>query len=86
MADRPVLAPAWLAERIKARANAAIPNAQVAFGDVEFVVNSGWRPRVRIADLQVLDQQGVEIIKFAQAEAALAIAVFAGRAAETKVH
>ncbi len=73
MADRPVLAPAWLAERIKARANAAIPNAQVAFGDVEFVVNSGWRPRVRIADLQVLDQQGVEIIKFAQAEAALAM-------------
>lgn len=73
MTGRTVTAPDWVHDRIEARASAAFPGGRITFGTAEFVVNAGWRPRVRVRDLRLINPQGTEIVKFSEAEASLAM-------------
>ncbi|MEP1520059.1 DUF3971 domain-containing protein [Ascidiaceihabitans sp.] len=73
MTGRTVTVPDWLHDRIEERASTAFPGGSVVFGEAQFVVNNGWRPRVRVEDLQVKNNQGIQIVAFSQAEASLAM-------------
>lgn len=61
---RPITAPDWLQTRIEARIAEDIPQARVLFGEMVFVVDEGWRPRVRLSDVSVTTPTGDEIIGF----------------------
>jgi hypothetical protein len=66
-------APDWLRARIEARIERSLGGMQIEFGDVSFVINKGWRPRVRLRDVRLLDGDGQPVAQLAEAQAALAM-------------
>ena len=70
---RPIPAPLWVQERIEARIATALPQARVDFGAMEFVVDEGWRPRVRLQDIFVTTPEGDEIVSFNEFKASLSM-------------
>lgn len=79
MIGRPVTAPAWVQERIEARLAEALPNVRVGFGDMMFVVEKGWRPRVRLRNVKVNTLSGVQIVAFSEAKASLSMSALIER-------
>ncbi len=73
MIGQTLRAPDWLRARIEARIEQNLNGMQIAFGDVEFVVNKGWRPRLRLRDVTLSGADGAEIVRLADAEASLAM-------------
>ncbi|MEO9514622.1 MAG: DUF3971 domain-containing protein [Paracoccaceae bacterium] len=69
---RTVEAPEWVRERIKEQAAQNLEHIQVQFGTLEFKLHNGWQPRVRVANVQVTDLNGLEIVSFNQLEGAFA--------------
>ena len=69
---RTVEAPEWVREQIKAQAAQNLEHIQVEFGTLEFKLHNGWQPRVRVANVQVTDLNGLEIVSFNQLEGAFA--------------
>lgn len=65
--------PDWLRNRIEARIEQNLGGFQIAFGDVEMVVNRGWRPRVRLRDVTLSEADGRPIVQLADAQASLAM-------------
>lgn len=65
--------PDWLRNRIEARIERNLGGFQIAFGDVEMVVNRGWRPRVRLRDVTLSEADGRPIVQLADAQASLAM-------------
>ena len=70
---RPIPAPLWVQERIETRIASALPQARVEFGAMEFVVDEGWRPRVRLQDILVTTPEGDEIVSFNEFKASLSM-------------
>ncbi len=70
---RPIPAPLWVQERIETRIASALPQARVEFGAMEFVVDEGWRPRVRLQDIFVTTSEGDEIVSFNEFKASLSM-------------
>ncbi len=70
---RPIPAPLWVQERIETRIVSALPQARVEFGAMEFVVDEGWRPRVRLQDILVTTPEGDEIVSFNEFKASLSM-------------
>ncbi|WPZ20224.1 DUF3971 domain-containing protein [Sulfitobacter faviae] len=70
---RPIPAPLWVQTRIEARIASALPQARVDFGAMEFVVDEGWRPRVRLQDIFVTTPEGDEIVSFNEFKASLSM-------------
>tara|TARA_R110002049_G_scaffold10127_2_gene50265 strand:- start:59000 stop:62434 length:3435 start_codon:yes stop_codon:yes gene_type:complete len=70
---RPITAPGWVQQRIEARIAQALPLARVTFGSMEFVVDEGWRPRVRLRDVAVITAEGDEIVTFNEFKASLSM-------------
>jgi hypothetical protein len=70
---RPIPAPLWVQERIETRIASALPQARVEFGAMEFVVDEGWRPRVRLQDIFVTTPEGDEIVSFNEFKASLSM-------------
>ncbi len=70
---RPIPAPLWVQERIETRIASALPQARVEFGAMEFVVDEGWRPRVRLQDIFVTTREGDEIVSFNEFKASLSM-------------
>lgn len=66
-------APNWLRARIEARIEQSLGGMQIEFGDVSLVINKGWRPRVHLRDVLLLDPSGQLVAQLADAEAALAM-------------
>jgi hypothetical protein len=66
-------APDWLRDRIATRLEARLGGMQIVFGDVELVINRGWRPRARLRDVTLSDGDGRPILRLADAEASLAM-------------
>lgn len=65
--------PDWLRGRIETRIEQNLGGFQIAFGDVEMVVNRGWRPRVRLRDVTVSEADGRPVLELADAQASLAM-------------
>ncbi len=65
--------PGWLRDRIETRIERHLNGMQLGFGDIEMVVNQGWRPRVRLRDVTLSDAQGVSIAHLSDAQASLSM-------------
>ncbi|SFT62763.1 AsmA family protein [Sedimentitalea nanhaiensis] len=65
--------PEWLRDRIETRIERNLGGMQITFGDVEMVVNRGWRPRVRLRDVALTDARGLPVVQLSDAEASLAM-------------
>ncbi|MEX3315123.1 DUF3971 domain-containing protein [Sulfitobacter sp. PS-8MA] len=70
---RTIPAPLWVQERIETRIASELPQARVRFGGMEFVVDEGWRPRVRLQDISVSTPEGDEIVSFNEIKASLSM-------------
>lgn len=66
-------APDWLRDRIEARIEGNLGGMQVTFGGVSLVIHKGWRPRLRLRDVELTDVGGQLIAQMADAEAELAM-------------
>ncbi len=66
-------APEWVRERIEERIDRTLGGMQIEFGDMSVVVNKGWRPRVQLRDVVLLDAAGQVVAQLSVAEAALAM-------------
>ncbi|MCE8520199.1 hypothetical protein KBY30_04345 [Ruegeria pomeroyi] len=66
-------APPWLQARVETRLTQALDGVSIRFGGVYFVINKGWRPRLRLRDLELSDAGGRVIARLADAEASLAM-------------
>ena len=73
MRGKPVTAPDWLRDRIEARIALELPQAKVRFGEMVFVVDEGWTPRVRLRDVTVDTAAGAEVVHFNEFKAAFAL-------------
>ncbi|WP_239059905.1 AsmA-like C-terminal region-containing protein [Ruegeria sp. PrR005] len=65
--------PPWVKARVEARLNMLLGNKRVRFGDVSFVINKGWRPRLHLRDVELSDTEGRVIARLSDAEASLAM-------------
>lgn len=70
---RPVNAPDWLRDRIEVRINKQLSGATLGFGEVELIVERGWRPSVRLRDVSFTDAVGAPIVSVANIEASMAM-------------
>jgi hypothetical protein len=70
---RTIPAPLWVQERIETRIAQELLQARVDFGAMEFVVDEGWRPRVRLQDISVATPDGDEIVSFNEFKASLSM-------------
>ena len=66
-------APEWVRTRIETRIEQTLGDMQIEFGNVSVVINKGWRPRVRLRDVVLLDASGQLVAQLGEAEAALAM-------------
>ena len=73
MVGRTVVAPDWVQSAISERIEAATPQLEVKFGQIEFTLDNNWGPQARVRDVAVKSQQGEEIIAFSEAGAKLAL-------------
>ncbi len=61
---RSITAPAWVQSRIETRIAQVLPQAKVSFGEMVFIVDEGWRARVRLRDISVKTPSGADIVDF----------------------
>tara|TARA_B110000093_G_scaffold24696_1_gene23588 strand:- start:3663 stop:6950 length:3288 start_codon:yes stop_codon:yes gene_type:complete len=73
MVGRTVVAPDWVQSAISERIEAATPQLEVKFGQIEFTLDDNWGPQALVRDVAVKSQQGEEIIAFSEAGAKLAL-------------
>lgn len=66
-------APEWLRDRVEARLEQALGGLQIRFGDVSFIINEGWRPRLRLTDVSISDVDGRQIAQVSDMRASLAM-------------
>ncbi len=66
-------APAWVRDRVEARLEQSLGGLQVRFGDVSFIINEGWRPRLRLTDVSIADAAGQQIAQVSDMRASLAM-------------
>ncbi len=67
----PVNAPDWLRTKVEARIAQVIPQARVSFGEMAFLMEESWRPRIRLRNVAVKSVSGEEIIRFNEFKATL---------------
>ncbi|UWQ93064.1 AsmA family protein [Rhodobacteraceae bacterium M382] len=71
--DRNLTAPDWLRARVSQRIEQNLNGMTLDFGRVDFVVNKGWRPRIRLQDVVLARDDGRVLAQLAHAEASLAM-------------
>ncbi|MBY5932941.1 AsmA-like C-terminal region-containing protein [Tateyamaria omphalii] len=70
---RPVMAPDWLRDRIEIRAGEALGAASLRFDALDLVVEDSTKPRVRMTNVQLLNDAGVEIVGFSEMRIGLSL-------------
>ncbi|OUS21145.1 hypothetical protein A9Q95_11515 [Rhodobacterales bacterium 59_46_T64] len=73
MLGRVIDAPQWLRQRIELRLAQAAPQLQVTFGELSFLVEEDWHPRMRLRDVTVSDANGVPLITLDDVRAQFAL-------------
>ncbi len=71
LASRPVTAPDWAQSRIEARIAEVLPQARVSFGEMAFVMEESWTPRVRLRNVVVRAVSGEELVRLSEFKATL---------------
>ncbi len=70
--SNPLTAPDWAREMIEERLAELVPQARISFADMSFVLDEGWRPRMRLRDVALNAPNGGEIVRFNELEAVFA--------------
>ncbi len=70
---RTVDVPDWVLDRVETRLEHSLNGLDLEFGDLDIVINEGWRPRARLRDVVMKDQNGVVLAQLADASASLAM-------------
>ena len=73
MFGRPIAAPEWLRARIETQVNDQLGGTQVRLGEVRFVVEDMWFPRVQLSDIDIADAEGRQIVRLSDVEGTLAL-------------
>jgi len=73
VAGQAMTAPEWLRDRVATRIEQNLGDLQISFGDIEMVVNRGWRPRVHLQDLVLSRPDGQALLQLSDAEASLSM-------------
>ncbi|WP_223424772.1 DUF3971 domain-containing protein [Tateyamaria pelophila] len=73
---RTIAAPNWVREQVMARASDALGTANLQFDALDFVVDKGMKPRMRMSNVQLTTQSGAEIVAFAEVRAGLSLERF----------
>lgn len=60
---RVIVLPNWVAEKVLARMNAALPEGRLSLRQVEFGVTPKGRPRLRLVDVGITDATGLELAR-----------------------
>ncbi|MBT3140706.1 hypothetical protein DS909_15560 [Phaeobacter gallaeciensis] len=66
-------APEWLRQQVETRIEQNLGGMDLSFGEVSVIVNKGWRPRVRLENLNLKDSEGRQIIQLRDVEATIAV-------------
>ncbi len=75
---RPVSAPAWLRDEVEMRASDALGTARLSFDTLDLVVEETASPQVRMSNVQLLTEDGAEIVAFAELRAGLSLSDLLG--------
>ena len=73
MIRSPIVVPGWLETRIEERFAKDMPLARIGFGEMVLIVDEGWRPRVRLRDVNITNPQGVSFAAFREVRASFSI-------------
>ncbi|MHA6262155.1 hypothetical protein ACXYMO_03050 [Arenibacterium sp. CAU 1754] len=68
-----IRAPDWLRDRIETRIERELGDFRIDFADVQFVLRKGWRPRVRLRGVSLLQLDGHPLVELSNIEASLAM-------------
>ncbi|MEW9918573.1 AsmA-like C-terminal region-containing protein [Marimonas sp. MJW-29] len=68
----PLTAPDWAQEMISRRLAEVMPESRVDFGDMSFVMDENWRPRIQLRNVALSAADGAEIARFNAVEALFA--------------
>ncbi len=66
-------APQWLRQRLETRIEQELNGLQLEFGEINFVMNRGWRPRIGMRDVTLRAADGSPIVQLADAEISMAM-------------
>lgn len=66
-------APEWLRLQVESRIEQELNGLEIEFGEIEVVVNRGWRPRVGLRDVSLMHPDGTTLAHLADAEISLAM-------------
>jgi hypothetical protein len=70
---RSIAAPDWVRAQVQTRAAAALGAAQLRFDALDFVVEDGIKPRMRMSNVQLITETGTEIVAFAELRASISL-------------
>ncbi len=68
-----VRAPDWVLDRVETWLESSLNGFDIEFGDIQMVINEGWRPRARLLDLTLFDPSGARVVQLQVATASLAM-------------
>ncbi|WP_238366256.1 DUF3971 domain-containing protein [Mesobacterium pallidum] len=71
--ERPLPAPGWVRERVETRLAEAVPQVDVSFGEMVLLVEDGWRPRVRLRDVDIAARGGDHLAALTQIDIVMAL-------------
>ncbi len=85
--DRPVAAPDWLRNRVAARIAQSSDAMTISFGQMVITVQQGWRPQVRLSDVEFGTATGETLFAMSELDASLAMRpLLEGKVQPRKVH
>lgn len=70
---RTIPAPDWVRARIEARAADVLGDSKLRFDALDFVVERGIKPRMRMTNVQLVAASGAEIVRFVEVRAGLSL-------------
>ncbi|MWD30144.1 hypothetical protein E0K89_021970 [Aquicoccus sp. SCR17] len=70
---REIAAPGWLAERIETRLEEALPGLTLDVGEIAFIMEYGWRPQVRLRNVDLSREGGGHLIALSHADTSLSL-------------
>ena len=69
----PIVVPEWLETRIEERFAQDMPRARIGFGEMVLIVDKGWRPRIRLRDVNIANPDGVSFAAFREVQASFSV-------------
>ena len=66
-------APQWLRQRLETRIERDLNGLKLEFGELNLVVNQGWRPRIGMRDVTLRTADGAPLVHLADAEISMAM-------------